>query len=169
MAQVTLQGKTVNLVGRVPAVGRKAPDFRLVDGALKNRSLSDYAGKKKVISVVPSLDTEVCAVSTRKFHEKLGERDDVVVLVVSVDTPFAQKRFCTTENLDHVVPLSMIRNQFFGKDYGLLIMDGPLAGFLARAVLVVDEEDNIIYQELVGEIAHEPDYEAVLKALGSSC
>lgn len=169
MAQVTLKGQTVNLVGRVPAVGRKAPDFRLVDGSLKNRSLSDYTGKKKVISVVPSLDTEVCAVSTRKFHEKLSDRDDVVVLVVSVDTPFAQKRFCTTENLDNVIPLSMMRNQFFGKDYGLLIMDGPLAGLLARAVLVLDEEDTIIYQELVSEIAQEPNYDAVLQALEPSC
>ncbi len=165
MSQVTLKGKPVNVIGRVPAVGRKAPDFRLVDGALKNRSLSDYAGKKKVISVVPSLDTDVCATSTRKFNEQIAGRDDTVLLVVSADLPFAQQRFCSTEKLDNVVPLSMMRNQFFAKDYGLLIMDGPLAGLLARAVIVLNEDDEVVYQELVEEITNEPDYSSALQAL----
>lgn len=165
MATITLQGNEIHTNGELPAVGAQAPDFMLVDGELNNRSLSDYAGSKKLLNIVPSLDTSVCATSTRKFNEAAVSRDNVVMLVISADLPFAQGRFCSTENIDKVVPLSMMRSRNFAKDYGVLIDDGPLAGITARAVVVLDENDNVVYTELVPEIAQEPDYDAALAAL----
>lgn len=166
MATITLQGNEIHTNGDLPAIGDKAPDFQLVDKDLNNVSLSEYAGKKKLISIVPSLDTPVCATSTKKFAEYATERNDVVVLTVAADLPFAMSRFCTSEGIENVVTLSMMRNQNFANDYGVLIQDGPLAGITARAVVVLDADNDVVYTELVSEIAEEPDYDAAIKALG---
>ena len=165
MAQVTLEGNPLNTNGDLPAVGSAAPDFRLVDGALNDLTLADFAGKKKVISIVPSLDTPTCATSTKVFNERLGGRDDVAVLVVSADLPFAQGRFCQAEGTADVKTLSMMRSRNFAKDYGMLIEDGPLAGITARGVVVVDADNKVVHSQLVGEIADEPDYDAAIAAL----
>jgi thiol peroxidase len=165
MASITLQGKEFHTSGDLPAVGSSAPDFHLVDGKLNDVDLSDYAGKKKLLNIVPSLDTPTCAISTRKFNEQARGRDDAVVLVISADLPFAQGRFCGAEGIDTVIPLSMMRSRSFAKDYGVLITDGPLAGITARAVVVLDENDKVVYTQLVPEIADEPDYEAALATL----
>jgi thiol peroxidase len=164
MATVTLQGNQFNTSGELPAVGSTAPDFHLVDGKLNDVHLADYSGKKRILNIVPSLDTPTCATSTRKFNEKVADRDDVVVLIISADLPFAQGRFCEVEGLNNVVPLSMMRTRAFAKDYGILMTDGPLAGITGRAVVVIDENDQVCYTELVPEIADEPDYEAALAA-----
>jgi thiol peroxidase len=165
MATVTLQGNQIHTSGELPAVGASAPDFHLVDGKLNDVSLANYAGKKKLLNIVPSLDTPTCATSTRKFNERAGDRTDAVVLVISADLPFAQGRFCGAEGIDNVIPLSMMRSRNFAKDYGVLITDGPLAGITARAVVVMDENDKVVYTQLVPEIADEPDYDAALAAL----
>ncbi|MBT8429751.1 MAG: thiol peroxidase, partial [Gammaproteobacteria bacterium] len=149
MAQVKLHGTPINTNGDLPAVGSTAPDFRLVDGELNDLTLADFAGKKKLLSIVPSLDTPTCALSTKVFNEKLGGRDDVVVLVISADLPFAQGRFCQAEGTADVKTLSMMRSRNFAKDYGMLIEDGPLAGITARAALVLDENNKIVHAELV--------------------
>ncbi len=166
MATVTLQGTEMHTSGELPAVGAEAPDFRLTDGELQDRSLKDYAGKKVLLNIVPSLDTPTCAESARKFNEKFAGRDDAVCLVVSADLPFAQGRFCSTEGLENVVPLSMMKSKNFAKDYGVLITDGPLEGLAARAIVIVDENGKVTYTQLVKEIADEPDYDAALDALG---
>jgi thiol peroxidase len=165
MATITLKGNEIHTNGELPAVGSRAPDFHLVDGELNDRHLTDYAGKKKLFNIVPSLDTGVCATSTKKFNEAAAKRDDTVMLVISADLPFAQGRFCGAEGVDKVIPLSMMRSRNFAKDYGVLIDDGPLAGITARAVVVVDENDKIVYTELVPEIGQEPNYDAALAAL----
>ena len=165
MATVTLQGNQLHTNGDLPAVGSAAPDFILVDGQLNNVGLDDYAGKKKLLNIVPSLDTPTCATSTKKFNDHAKAHGDVVMLVVSADLPFAQGRFCGAEGIDNVVPLSMMRSRHFAKDYGVLITDGPLAGITARAVVVLDEGNRVLYNQLVPEIADEPDYEAALAAL----
>lgn len=164
MAKITLEGNEFKTNGELPAVGSQAPDFHLVDGALNDVHLSDFAGKKKLLNIVPSLDTGVCAESAKKFNQS-ADRDDAVVLVISGDLPFAQGRFCSAENVDKVTTLSMMRSRNFAKDYGVLIEDGPLAGIAARAVVVLDENDKVLYTQLVPEIAQEPDYEAALAAL----
>ncbi len=164
MAQVTLKGNPIHTNGDLPAVGAKAPDFKLTAGDLKDVSLADYRGKKKILNIVPSLDTPTCATSTRRFNESAGKLANTVVLVVSADLPFAAKRFCTTEGLQNVVPLSLMRDKSFAKDYGVLLQDGPLAGITARAVVVVDEGDQVVYRQLVPEIGQEPDYEKALAA-----
>jgi len=166
MAQITLQGNPINTNGDLPAVGSTAPDFSMVDAELNNVGLADFAGKKKVLSIVPSLDTGVCATSTKVFNEKLGGRDDVVVLIASADLPFAQARFCTAEGTDNVKTLSMMRSRNFAKDYGVLVIDGPLEGITARAVLVLDGDNKVVHAELVPEIGQEPDYEAAIAAVG---
>jgi thiol peroxidase len=165
MATITLQGNACNTNGELPAIGSTAPDFTLVDAKLNDVHLADYAGKKKLLNIVPSLDTPVCATSTKKFNELVAERDDVVVLVVSADLPFASGRFCGMEGLDNVLPLSLMRGKGFAKDYGVLITDGPLAGITARAVVVLDADNRVLYTQLVPEIAEEPDYDAALAAL----
>jgi thiol peroxidase len=165
MATITLKGNEIHTNGDLPAVGSQAPDFKLVDAELADKSLADYAGKKKLLNIVPSLDTPVCATSTKKFNEAAASRDDVVMLVISADLPFAMGRFCGVENIDKVAPLSMMRSRNFAKDYGVLIEDGPLAGITGRAVVILDESDKVVYTELVPEIGQEPDYDKALAAL----
>jgi thiol peroxidase len=166
MASITLKGNPINTNGDLPAVGNAAPDFSLVNGQLADVTLASFAGKKKLLNIVPSLDTPVCADSTRKFNQSAGARGDTAVLVVSADLPFAAGRFCTAEGLNNVTALSMMRSRNFAKDYGVLITDGPLAGITARAVVVLDENNKVIYTQLVPEITQEPDYSKALQALG---
>lgn len=165
MATITLEGNKINTNGDLPAINTTAPAFTLVDKELNNLGLDDFSGKKKLLNIVPSLDTGVCATSTKKFNDFAAGRDDVVMMVISSDLPFAMGRFCGIENIDRVVSLSMMRDRNFAKDYGVLITDGPLAGITARAVVVLDENNKVIYHELVPEIAQEPDYEKALAAL----
>ena len=164
MAQVTLKGNPIHTSGELPALGAKAPEFKLTGADLKDVSLADYQGKRKILNIVPSLDTAVCATSTRKFNETAGKLPNTVVLVISADLPFAAKRFCTTEGLQNVVTLSLMRDKAFAKDYGVLLQDGPLAGICARAVVVLDENDKIVHRQLVPEIGQEPDYDGALAA-----
>ena len=166
MAEITLHGNPIHTNGDLPEVGSTAPAFSLVDGELKEVSLADFPDKKKVLNIVPSLDTGVCATSTKVFNERLGGNEGVVVLVISADLPFAQSRFCAAENTDKVKTLSMMRSRKFAKDYGVVIEDGPLAGITARAVLVLDEDLKVLHAELVPEIGQEPNYDAAIAALG---
>ena len=165
MATVTLKGNPINTNGELPAVGATAPDFKLVAADLKDLSLADFAGRKKLLNIVPSLDTAVCALSTRTFNAHAKAHPDTVILVISADLPFAQKRFCGNEGVENVVTLSMMRSRKFAKDYGVLLENGPLAGLTARAVLVLDEQNVVRHAELVPEIAQEPDYAAELAVL----
>lgn len=165
MAQIKLRGNPINTNGELPAVGAKAPDFQLIDGDLKEVRLGDFKGKKKLLNIVPSLDTPTCALSTKKFNDFAKSRSDVAALTISADLPFAQKRFCAAENIGNVKTLSMMRDRKFASDYGVLIQSGPLSGVSARAVVVVDENDQVIYKELVPEIAQEPNYDAAIAAL----
>ena len=165
MARMTLHGTPINTNGDLPAVGSQAPDFVLTNGDLNDLSLADFAGKKKLLNIIPSIDTPTCATSTRVFNERLGQRDDVVVLVVSADMPFAQSRFCGAEGTADVQPLSMMRSKQFATDYGVLIEDGPLAGVTARAVVVLDTDNQVMHTELVAELADEPDYSAAIATL----
>jgi thiol peroxidase len=165
MAKITLHGTACNTNGDLPAVGSSAPELHLTDGELNDVTLASYKGKKKLLNIVPSLDTPTCAKSTIKFNEAAKGRDDVVMLIVSADLPFAQGRFCTGEKLDNVIPLSMMRSKNFAKDYGVLIQDGKLAGITARAVVVLDEKDKVLYTQLVPEIGEEPDYKSALAVL----
>lgn len=165
MAKITLHGTACNTNGDLPAVGSSAPELHLTDGELNDVTLATYKGKKKLLNIVPSLDTPTCAKSTIKFNEAAKGRDDVVMLIVSADLPFAQGRFCTGEKLDNVIPLSMMRSKNFAKDYGVLIQDGKLAGITARAVVVLDENDKVVYTQLVPEIGEEPDYKSALAVL----
>ena len=165
MATITLKGNEIHTNGELPAIGSQAADFKLVDAELGDRSLADYAGQKKLLNIVPSLDTPVCATSTRKFNEAAAGQNNVVMLVISADLPFAMGRFCSAEGIDKVVPLSMMRSRNFAKDYGVLIEDGPLAGITARAIVILDESDKVVYTELVPEIGQEPDYDKALAAL----
>jgi thiol peroxidase len=168
MAQTALQGNPVQLSGDLPAVGSTAPDFSLTAGDLSDVSLATYAGKKKLLNIVPSLDTGVCAASTRKFNETMAGRDDAVALVISADLPFASGRFCSAEGITNVINLSMMRSRNFAKEYGVLIVDGPLAGITARAVVVLDANNQVVYTQLVPEITQEPDYAAAMAALAGS-
>ncbi len=165
MAQITLKGNPINTSGDLPAVGSKAPDFSLTKADLSDVSLQDFAGKKTILNIVPSLDTGVCQASMRAFNEKAAAVGDNVIVTVSRDLPFAQKRFCETEGIDKVIAAAEMRNRDFGSAYGIEITDGPLAGVLGRAVVVIDEEGTVTYSELVPEIAQEPDYDAALAAV----
>ena len=165
MASITLSGNPISTNGELPAVGSTAPDFKLVDASLADLTLADYAGKKKLLNIVPSLDTPVCATSTKKFNDYASQHEDTAILIISADLPFAMSRFCSAEATDNVISLSLMRSKAFAKDYGVLIQDGPLAGITARAVVVLDEDNKVIYSELVPEIAQEPDYDAAIAAL----
>ena len=165
MATISLQGNEIHTSGKIPAVGTQAPDFVLVNKDLEDVSLSAFKGKNKLISIVPSLDTPVCATSTKKFNEAIEKLEDSVCIVVSADLPFAMSRFCDAESQNSVMPLSMMRSRSFAKDYGVLIEDGPLAGITARAVVVLDKADIVKHSELVSEITDEPNYDKALHAL----
>ena len=165
MATVTLEGNEISTNGDLPAVGATAPGFDLVDKDLNNVALDDFSGKKKLLNIVPSLDTGVCATSTKKFNDAAKQHADTVFLTISADLPFAQGRFCEAETIDSLKTLSMMRSKNFAKDYGVLIADGPLAGVTARAVVVLDADNKVVYTELVPEIVQEPDYDSALAAL----
>lgn len=163
MATITLKGNDINTIGSLPEIGFAVKDFALVNDKLEVKTLEDYAGKKKIFNIFPSIDTGVCAASARKFNEKAGELENTVVINVSKDLPFALGRFCAAEGLDHVETLSDFRG-CFGDDYGVTITDGPMKGLLSRAVIVTDENDKVVYTEQVPEITTEPNYEVALKA-----
>ncbi len=165
MASITLKGNPINTVGALPAAGSAAPAFSALKTDLSECSLSDLSGKKIVLNIFPSIDTGVCAMSTTRFNKEAGALENTVVLCVSVDLPFALGRFCGAERLEAVVPVSTFRNPEFGSGYGVTIADGPLAGLLSRAVVVIDESGNVIYTEQVPEITQEPNYDAALAAL----
>jgi thioredoxin-dependent peroxiredoxin len=166
MATTALKGNPVQLKGELPAIGSKAPDFLLTKNDLSDVSLRDFAGKKIVLNIFPSIDTPVCATSVRKFNQAFDKRTDAVVLCVSMDLPFAQARFCGAEGLNNVITVSDFRIRTFGQAYGVLIADGPLAGLCCRAVVVINPDGKVAYTQLVGEITAEPDYDSALKAIG---
>lgn len=162
---VQLKGNPLSVVGQLPKAGESAKPFTLLAKDLSDISLSDYAGKRKVLNIFPSIDTGVCATSVRTFNKLAGDIKNTVVLCISADLPFAQARFCGAEGLENVVTLSTFRGTDFKKEYGVEMLDGPLKGLTARAVVVLDEQDKVIYSELVKEITTEPDYDAALAAL----
>ena len=163
MSTVTFKGTPIQLAGSFPTVGKQAPEFKLAAGDLSDKQLADFKGKTKILNIVPSLDTPVCAISARKFNEAVGTRENVVLLNISADLPFAQGRFCESNSLRNIVTLSTFRATSFATDYGVQIAEGPLAGLTARAVVVVDASNKVTYTELVPEIAQEPNYDAALK------
>ena len=165
MAEVTFKGNKIKTVGSLPKVGKKAPDFLLTRGDLSDVSLKDFAGKKKILNIVHSLDTGVCAASAKRFENAASSLPDAVVLTISNDLPFAQSRFCQAEGIENVVTLSQMRNRSFGKGYGVEMLDGPLAGLTARSVVVLDTDGTVLYTEQVAEVTNEPNYEAALKAV----
>ena len=165
MANVTLGGNPVTVNGNFPKPGDTVADVALTGADLKEVSLKDYAGKKKVLNIVPSLDTPVCQTSTRQFNQRASGLENTVVLVISADLPFASKRFCTTEGLNNVVSLSTFRNREVHSKLGVDVADGSLRGLTSRAVIVLDENDKVLYSELVPEIKEEPKYDAALAAL----
>ena len=165
MATITLKGNETHTNGDLPGIGQTAPDFVLVDSNLNNVSLENYSGRKKLLNIVPSLDTPTCALSTKKFNDFAKSRDDVAFLMISADLPFAMSRFCSSEGTGNVIPLAMMRSRNFAKDYGVLIQDGPLEGIAARAVVVLDKDNKVLHSQLVSEIADEPDYEKALSVL----
>jgi len=164
MATITLKGNPIHTSGELPAVGSKAPEFRLTRSDLSDASLADFAGFKKILNIVPSLDTGVCAASARRFNQEAAAVDGVRILTISRDLPFAQKRFCEAEGIDKVVTLSELRDREFGKTYGVEMITGPLAGLLSRAVVVLNKDNTVVYTQQVPEIAQEPDYESALLA-----
>ena len=166
MATVTLKGNVVNLGGNLPQKGQTVPAFELADAKRNPTTLETFAGKRKVLNIFPSVDTPTCAASVRTFNQKAAAMNNTVVLCISADLPFAQSRFCAAEGIENVVSLSTFRNtQKFGNDYGVLIQDSSLAGLTARAVVVLDENNQVLHSELVSEIANEPNYDAALAAL----
>ncbi|MCI0505504.1 MAG: thiol peroxidase [Gammaproteobacteria bacterium] len=165
MATFTIKGKAFTTNGELPAVDSTAPDFSLTDSRLKDKSLADFKGKKKLLYIVVSLDTDVCEATTRKFSEAFKQRDDAVLLLISADLPYAQSRYCGKGKMENIQALSGMRNRNFAKDYGVLIQDGPLAGIMARAVVVLDENNKVLYTQLVEELTSDPDYEQALAAL----
>ncbi len=165
MATVTLKGNPIDVAGVFPRVGQTAPAFTLVGKDLKDVSLDNYAGKRKILNIVASLDTSICATSARTFHTQAGGLANTVVLLVSADLPFASNRFCSSEGLDNVVTLSTFRDTGFRRAYGVDITSGPFAGLCARGVVVLDETNTVLHAELVPEIAQEPDYAAALAVL----
>lgn len=164
MAKITLKGNPVETVGDLPKIGSKAPNFTLVKSDLSEVSLADYAGRTVILNIFPSIDTPTCAMSVRKFNKEAAEQENLSVLCVSADLPFAAGRFCGAEGLENVATGSSFRSSF-GQDYGVTIKSGPLAGLLSRAVVVIDPQGEIAYTEQVQETADEPDYDSALAAL----
>ncbi|MDE1198553.1 MAG: thiol peroxidase [Pseudomonas sp.] len=165
MAQVTRRGSPVQISGELPKVGSKAPAFKLVGGDLSDVTLETFAGKRKVLNIFPSVDTPTCATSVRKFNAQANDLNNAVVLCISADLPFAQARFCGAEGLENVKNLSTMRGADFMEAYGVAIADGPMVGLTTRAVVVLDENDNVLHSELVPEIGQEPNYDAALAVL----
>jgi thiol peroxidase len=165
MAQITLKGNPIHTSGDLPKTGAAAPAYTLVRTDLSEISNKDLSGQRVVLNIFPSMDTPTCAASVRKFNARANEKPNTTILCVSADLPFAQKRFCAAEGLDNVVPASTFRSADFGKTFGVALVDGPLKGLLARAVIVVDGSGKVIHTELVPEIAQEPDYNAALAVL----
>ena len=165
MASITLGGNPIHTNGELPAVGSKATDFSLIKTDLGTATLADFSGSKVVLNIFPSIDTGTCATSVRTFNEKASSLSNTKVLCISRDLPFAQKRFCGAEGLENVINLSDFKDGSFGKNYGLEIVDGPLAGLHSRVVIVLDENGTILHTEQVNEIADEPNYEAALAVL----
>lgn len=165
MATITFKGSPVNTKGNLPAVGAKAPDFKLTGVDLSEKTLPDFKGKRLVLNIFPSVDTGVCAASVRHFNEKASGLENTVVLCVSKDLPFAHNRFCAAEGLDNVMGLSEFKDSNFSDAYQVVMTDGPLAGLMSRAVVVIDEDGNVKYTEQVPEIGQEPDYDAALSSL----
>lgn len=166
MSSVTFHGNPIRVGGNFPASGSQAPALKLVDAGLADRGLDDFAGKRKVLNIFPSVDTGVCAASVRHFNKDAASLRNAVVLCISADLPFAQSRFCGAEGIDNVTMLSTMRGREFLHDYGVAIEEGPLSGLAARAVLVLDEHDKVLHAQLVAEIGDEPDYAAAIQALG---
>jgi len=165
MARITLKGNPISTIGELPTVGTWAPDFTLTGNNLEDVSLANYEGQKIVLNIVPSLDTGICAASAHRFNREAAELDGTVILTVSCDLPFAQSRFCQANGIENVVSLSQLRSREFGKAYGVEIVDGPMAGLLSRAVVVIGTDGKVIYTEQVPEIVQEPNYGAVLAVL----
>jgi len=165
MANITFKGNPVHTSGELPAKGTTAPDFSLVKGDLSEVKMSDYKGKNVVLNIFPSLDTGTCAASVRRFNKEAASLDNTVVLGISADLPFAAGRFCSAEGIENVITLSNFRDEAFARDYGLLMTDGPLTGLLARAVVVVNPAGEVVYTELVPEIAQEPDYHSAINSI----
>lgn len=165
METVYFQGTPCHTSGNVPSVGEVAPAFELVSKDLKEVRKSDFEGKKIVLNVFPSLDTPVCAASVRRFNKDAAGLKDTVVICVSKDLPFAMARFCAANDIENVVAASAFREPLFDEKYGLVLVDGPLKGLLARAVIIIDKDGKVAYREIVDEITNEPDYEAALEVL----
>lgn len=165
MASITLGGNSINTSGNLPENGTQAPDFQLQKSDLSTVSLADFAGKRIVMNIFPSIDTGTCAASVREFNKRISSLENTVVLCISRDLPFAQQRFCAAEGLENVITLSDFKNGQFGKDYGVEILDSAFAGLHSRAIVVVDQNGKIVHTEQVSEIANEPNYEATLAAL----
>jgi thiol peroxidase len=165
MAQVTLGGNPVHTVGELPAVGSVAPDFTLTSNGLTDLTLSDFAGKRLVLNIFPSIDTATCATSVRTFNTRAAEAPNTAIVCISADLPFAQRRFCGAEGIEYVQTASTFRHADFGDTYGVRLIDSAMSGLLARSVVVIDTDGMVIHSELVGEIAHEPNYDAALAVL----
>lgn len=165
METIFFKGTPCHTYGSIPRIGQKAPCFTLVNTDLNEIHCADFAGKRVILNIFPSLDTAVCAMSVRRFNQEAAGLDNTAVLCISMDLPFAAKRFCTLEGIENVIAASAFRSPVFSQKYGLQMVDGPLAGLLARAVIILDEERNVIYSELVEEITHEPDYAAAIDVL----
>jgi thiol peroxidase len=165
MANILFKGTPGHTSGELPKVGSTAPDFKLTAGDLSEVTFANFKGKKKLLSIAHSLDTGVCANATKRFNEFAKAHPEAVVLVVTADLPFAQARFCNGENIKNVVTLSMMRDRHFAKDYGVLLIDTPIAGLCARATLVLDENNKVLYTQLGPEITEEPDYDKAIAAL----
>lgn len=165
MAKITLKGNPIKTVGKLPKIGKKAPNFKLVGNDLSISKLKNFRGKKVLLNITPSLDTGVCAASLRKFNEEGAKLDNTVVINISKDLPFAQARFCGAEGIENAITLSDFQSKSFGKKYGVAIKTGPMRGLLSRAVVILDEDGKVVYTQQVGEIIDEPDYDAALAAL----
>jgi thioredoxin-dependent peroxiredoxin len=165
MAKTAFKGSPVNTSGNLPSKGSKAPEFSLVKSDLGTLTLSELKGKKLILNIFPSLDTSVCATSVRKFNQLAAGKENAKVLAISKDLPFAHGRFCTTEGITNVVTLSGFRDEKFGKKYGVLMKDGPLAGLYARSIVVIDEAGKVIHTQIVPDITQEPDYDSAMKAI----
>lgn len=165
METIFFKGTPCHTYGQIPAVGTEAPGFDLTGKGLQPVRLSDYDGKRVVLNIFPSLDTPVCAMSVRKFNKEAANLDNVAIICVSLDLPFAMSRFCSAEGIDNVIAASAFRSPVFVQNYGVQMIDGPLAGLLARAVIVMDENHRIIFSDLVEEITNEPDYKGAISVL----